>query len=196
MATRMEVMARVVDLVACSHHFLVVAETKVARAEALAVCSHRSLALAINTAAPVAVSPASCRPSLAADRVVVVCSARVALMRTVQAALKAITALHRRPQAPQLKVMEDTSNLATARSRQQAFSQAITMRTLQLINKAMKCLMLSHHSRLTMDLTAILSSSSNHRTAMVKEVTDSKGTTVVTSTARVATAVGTRLNGE
>lgn len=196
MVTRMVVMARVVDLVACSHHFLVVAETKVARAGALAVCSHRSLDLAINTAAPVAVSPASCRPSQAADRVVVVCSARVALMRIAQVALKAITALHRRPQVPQLKVMEDTSNLATAHSHQQASSQAITMRTLQLINKAMKCLMLSHHSRLTMDLTAILSSSSSHRTAMAKEVTGSKGTIVDTSTARVATAVGTRLKGE
>jgi hypothetical protein len=92
--------------------------------------------------------------------------------------------------------MEDTSSQATARSRQQASSQAITMRTLQLTNRAMRCHMLSHLSKLTMDLTAIpnSSSSSSSRMAMVKEVTDNKDTTVDTSMARVAKVVGTRLN--
>ena len=189
----MVAMVQPADLVACSHHLLAVVETKVARAEALAVCSHRSPALAINTAAPVAVSPASSRPSLEADRVVAVCSARVVLTRTAKAVLKAITAPHLRLQALPLKDMEATSSLAMVRIHQQASSQVTTMRTLQLTNRAMRCLMLSRLSRLTMDPTAILSSSS---TVMVKEVTGSKDTTPGTSTVRVATVVGTRLNGE
>ena len=190
----MVAMVQLVDLVACSHHLLAVVETKAARAEALAVCSHRSLALAINMAAPGAVSPASSHPSLEADRAVAVCSARAALTRTVQAALKATTAPRRRLQARPLKAMEAISSLAIVRSRQQASSQVITMRTPQLINRAMRCLMLSRLSSLTMDPMAILSSSSNRRTVMVKEATG-KDTMVDTSTVRVAKVVGTKLNG-
>ena len=191
----MVAMVQLVNLVACFHHLLAVAETKAARAEALAVCSHRSLALAINTAAPVAVSPVSSHPSLEADRAVAACSARVALTKTVQAALKATTAPRRRLQALPLKDMEATSSLATVRSHQQASSQATTMRTLRLINRAMRYLMPSHLSSLTMDPTATLSSSSNRRTVMAKEATG-KDTTVDTSTVRVAKVAGTRLNGE
>lgn len=191
----MVAMVQPADLVACSHHLLAVAETKAARAEASAVCFPRSLVLAINTAAPVAVSPASSHHSLEADRAVAVCSARVALTRTTQAVLKATTAPRRRLQARLLKAMEATSSLATVRSHQQASSQATTMRTLRLINRAMRCLMPSHLSSLTMDPMAILSSSSNHRTVMAKEVTG-KDTTVDTSTVRVAKVAGTRLNGE
>lgn len=196
--TRMVVMVRPADLAVCSHHFLVVAETKAARAEASVVCSPRSLALATSTVVPVEVSPASSHPSLAADRAVAVCSARVALMRTVLAVLRAIKAPRRKLQAPLPKVTEDISSLATARSRQQASSQAITMRTLQLTSRAMKRLMLINHlSRVTMGPTAILdSSSSSSRTAMAKEVTDSKDTMVDTNTVRVVKVVGTRLNGE
>jgi hypothetical protein len=84
----MVVMVQAADLVVCSHHLPAVAETKAARAEALAVCSRLSLVLAINTVAPAAASLASSHPSLVADRVVAdrvvaVCSARVKLMRTV-----------------------------------------------------------------------------------------------------------------
>lgn len=92
--------------------------------------------------------------------------------------------------------MGDTSSQATARSRQQVSSQVITTRILQLINKATRCLMPSHLSRLTMDLMAILNSSSSCRTATVREDTGSKDTTVDTNTARVDKVVGIRLNGE
>jgi hypothetical protein len=115
-------------------------------------------------------------------------------MRTVPAAPKAITALHRKLQALLPKDMEGTSSQATAHSRQQASSQVITMPTLQLINKAMRCHILNHLSRLTMDLTAIPPISSSSRTVMAKEVTGNKVTTVDTSMARVAKVVGTRLN--
>lgn len=192
----MVAMVQPADLVACSHHLLAVAETKAARAEALAVCSHRSLALAINTAAPVAVFPASSHPFLEADRAVVVCSARVALTRTAQGVLKATTAPRRRLQARPLKAMEAISSLAMVCSRQRASSQAITMRTLQLINRAMRCLMPSHLSRITVGPTAATLSSRSRRTAMVKEVTDSKDTTVGTSMVRVAKVVDTRSTGE
>ena len=190
----MVVMVQAADLVVCSHHLQVVAETKAARAEASVVCSPLSLVLAINMVAPVEVSPAFSRPSLAADRVVAVCSARAVLTKTAQAALKAITAPRHKLQALPPKDTEDTSSLAMVRSSQQASSQATMMRTLQLTSKGMKCRMLSHLSRPTMDLMAILNSSSSRRTVMAKEVTDSKDTMVDTSMARVAKVAGTRFN--
>lgn len=194
----MVVMVQPADLAECSRHLLVVAETKAARAEASAACSPLSLVLATNTVALVEGSPAFSHPSLEADRAVAVCSARVALTRTVPAALKAIKALRRKPQALPLKVTEDTSNPATACSHQQASSQAITMHTLQLISRAMKRLMLiSHLSKTTTDPMAILdSSSSSSRTAMAKVDTGSKATAVDTNTVRVVKVADTMFNGE
>lgn len=192
----MVAMVQAADLAVCSHHLPVVAETKAVRAEASAVCSHLSLVRATSTVVLGEVSPVFSLPSLAADRVVAVCSARVKLTRTAQAALKDITALRRRLQALLPPAMEDTSSRVTARSRQQASSLVITMRILQLTNRAIKCHMPSHLSRLTMDHTAILSSSSSSRTDMAKEGTDNQAITVDTSMVRVVKVVGTKSTGE
>jgi hypothetical protein len=179
---------QVVELVICSHPLLVAVGTKADQVEALAVCSHLSLAPATNTVVRAVELVACCHRSQAVAvtaLVVVACLARVTWMKTALAALRA-TGLHSKVQALRLKGTEAISNQAMLDSHPQASSQEITMHTQRLTSRAMRHRMLSLHSKPTMALTVILSNSSN----TVKVDTGNKGTTVDTSTVKVARVVG------
>jgi hypothetical protein len=179
---------KVVELVTCSHPLLAVVGTKEDQVEALAVCSHLSLAPATNTVVRAVELVACCHRSQAVAAMalaVVVFLVRVIWTKTALAALRA-TELHSKVQALLRQSTEAISNQAMVVNRPQASSQEITMRTRQLTSRVMRHRMLSLHSKPTMALTVTPSNSSN----TVKVDTDNKGTTVDTSTVKVARVVG------
>jgi type IV secretory pathway protease TraF len=157
-------------LAVCSHLSLAPANNKVARAVELAVCCHRSQAVA-------ATAP-----------VVVACSDRATWTKPARVALRA-TGPHIKVQALRRQDTEAISNQDMVGSHLQASSREITMRTRRLTSRATRHSMPSLHSKHTVILSNSNSSSSSS-SSTVKVDTGSKGTAVDTSTVKVAKVAG------